>query len=324
MTRNEFFQENGMIKVYETRTVDSFKKALKKIEKDNLPHYEGIKFDSVFNQLEKFHICNPGLAPCFGHDLFEEIVAYDLQLYVPYSKDDMADKACKISKTKTKLFQFLRFFPLYVETKIKDRNDLVWILVLLLTEITEVLGAPAIHKSCLPYLQQTIYEYLWMRLTQFPGIKMRPKHHYVWHYPDLILKFEPLMRVWVMRFESKHTYFKRAIRFLHNFINITKSLSEKHELIQSLLRLGADIRSEVQTHNSFLFEKHLHAEDLQAAVLIANLPKNLEECSLVTVKGTVYEKGNAVVVNHRVINLRSSLVKFVPSFTKITQTFMFS
>ena len=126
---------------------------------------------------------------------------------------------------------------------------------------------------------------------------MRSKHHYVWHYPDLILKFGPLIRVWAMRFESKHTYFKRAIRLLHNFINVTKSLSEKHELLQSLVRLGADIRSEVQTHNSFLFEEHLYAEDLQAAVLIANLPKNLEECSSVTVKGTVYEKGNAVVVN---------------------------
>ena len=72
------------------------------------------------------------------------IVAYDLQLYVfdlekigwftfvdlnnrieyfPYSKEDMSDKPCKISKTKTKLgsgafqiFQFLRFFPLYVKT----------------------------------------------------------------------------------------------------------------------------------------------------------------------------------------------------------------
>ena len=68
----------------------------------------------------------------------------------------MADKAFKISKTKTKLgggafqiFQFSVFFSLYVETKINDINDPVWILVLLL-------GAPAIHKSCLPYLQQTI------------------------------------------------------------------------------------------------------------------------------------------------------------------------
>ena len=70
-----------------------------------------------------------------------------------------------------------------------------------------------------------------------------------------------------MRFESKHTFSKRAVRSLHNFINITKSFSEKHALFQSLIRLGAYLRFEVETNNSFPFEKHLYSEELQAAVM---------------------------------------------------------
>lgn len=47
------------------------------------PH-QGIKFESIFNQLNFFHVCNPGLPPCLGHDLFEGVVAYDLALFIKY------------------------------------------------------------------------------------------------------------------------------------------------------------------------------------------------------------------------------------------------
>ena len=46
--------------------------------------YEGIKFESIFNQLQFFHVCNPGLPPCLGHDLFEGVVAYDLPVFMKY------------------------------------------------------------------------------------------------------------------------------------------------------------------------------------------------------------------------------------------------
>lgn len=42
----------------------------------------GVKFDSIFNQLAYFHVWQPGLPPCLGHDLFEGIVSTDLALYL--------------------------------------------------------------------------------------------------------------------------------------------------------------------------------------------------------------------------------------------------
>lgn len=42
----------------------------------------GVKFDSIFNELTHFHVCQPGLPPCLGHDLFEGIVSTDLSLYL--------------------------------------------------------------------------------------------------------------------------------------------------------------------------------------------------------------------------------------------------
>lgn len=43
---------------------------------------QGVKFDSLFNQLKYFHVCAPGLPSCLAHDLFEGVVSYDLSFYV--------------------------------------------------------------------------------------------------------------------------------------------------------------------------------------------------------------------------------------------------
>ena len=36
----------------------------------------------------------------------------------------------------------------------------------------------------------------------------RPKHHFLSHYPELYKNKGPLIKVWAMRMESKHTYNK--------------------------------------------------------------------------------------------------------------------
>ena len=323
--RDQFEAKNGEFENYEERTIESYNNALEKIEQDCLEEYQGVKFNSVFNKLSNFHVCNPGLPPCWGHDGFEGVIAYDLQLYVnyfikerwfsldslndrilkfPYSIEDMRDKPCKIRRDAKKIsgaacqvWQFLRLFPILILDKVKDFNDDVWYLVLLLTEITEIICAPEIHKTFLPYLQAIINEYLSLRKFVFPNIKLRPKHHYMHHYPDLIMKFGPPIKVWSLRFETKHTFFKRAIRALHNFTNITKSLSVKHELFQSYLRVGADLRFDVKMEKSGPFQIHIYCEEIKEALKEASLPSTIQECNSVFVKGTTFKKGNVMILS---------------------------
>lgn len=38
----------------------------------------GVKHSSIFNCLNYYHVCNPGLPPCLAHDLFEGIASSDL------------------------------------------------------------------------------------------------------------------------------------------------------------------------------------------------------------------------------------------------------
>lgn len=54
----------------------------------------------------------------------------------------------------------------------------------------------------------------------------------------LIFSFGPLVRHWTMRFEAKHSYFKQLAHSMGNFVNITYSLSMRHQLYQCYLNIN--------------------------------------------------------------------------------------
>lgn len=71
-----------------TFVADPLAKGQDRTEKSYQEHVQtqnvGVKFDSVFNELTYFHVCQPGLPPWLGHDLFEGIVSSNLALYIKY------------------------------------------------------------------------------------------------------------------------------------------------------------------------------------------------------------------------------------------------
>lgn len=196
------------------------------------------------------------------------------------------------------LWQFLRLLPLLIFDNIDDINDEVWKCIILLSEIVEIICAPAIHKACISYLDLIIKDYIYLRKSLFVQ-PLRPKHHYLLHYPSLILKFGPLMKVWTMRFESKHCFMKRAIRFSRNFINITKSLACKHELFQSFIRLGGEIHSDIIVKKTFKFNLNIYNESIKQALQIIKFSPNIFECNEIIKNGVSYCKGDAVFISQQ-------------------------
>ncbi len=114
-----------------------------------------------------------------------------------------------------------------------------WQLILQLREIVELVCAPAVSTGQIAYLRVLIDEYLHTRWQSFPNHPLKPKHHYISHYPDLIFHFGPLIHLWTMRFESKHSYFKQCACKSHNFKNLCRTLAEKHQLFQAYLYAGS-------------------------------------------------------------------------------------
>lgn len=85
---------------------ETYKKAIETIQSRNLDSYDGIKHDSIFNDLSYFHVCEPGMPPCIAHDLFEGVVPYDVALIVKYFVKTKNYLSYKILNRKIAKFPF--------------------------------------------------------------------------------------------------------------------------------------------------------------------------------------------------------------------------
>ena len=66
------------------RTPSHYKEIVHKLEAEPDTETFDIKFRSVFNDLRNYHVCNPGLPPCLGHDLFEGVVSRYVALIIKH------------------------------------------------------------------------------------------------------------------------------------------------------------------------------------------------------------------------------------------------
>ncbi|XP_039308356.1 uncharacterized protein LOC120358366 [Solenopsis invicta] len=116
------------------------------------------------------------------------------------------------------------------------------------------------------------------------------------------------MKVWTMRFESKHRFFKRAIRYTLNFTNVPKSLSIKHELLQSFVRLGTDIRIQTEFYEVSNFYIELYNKDIQKAIQNAKLPQMIQQCSRVVVKDRKMPLFKVESLSHKRIMIKANSI----------------
>lgn len=309
----------------EPRTTTNYETTLKCIEADPNSENFCIKFNSCFNALRYFHVCH-GLPPCLGHDLFEGIVSYDLALILKYlvvkmdwftyqhlnrsmaqfkflandannKPNEVSPNAERLSGHAVQNWYLCRLLPILIGNKIIDFDDVVWQLFLQLREIVERVCAPKISLSQVAYLKVLIEEYLQSRQDVFSDQKLKPKHHYLAHYPSLILQFGPLIRLWTLRFESKHTYFKQCARKLHNFKNLCSTLAERHQLLQAYFNAGVLIPSDVQSDTGLRLDISIYSADIQDAIsqdLFLSTDTVVSHST--TVKGTTYKKGLYVLL----------------------------
>lgn len=309
-----------------SRTPQSYKEHVESLGGGSV-HSGGIKCDSLFNELSFFHVCQPGLPPCLGHDLFEGVVSSDLALYIQhlvtvdkqfsylelnrritqfkYLGNDASDRPCEVNRGSDKLggnavqnWCFLRLLPVLIGDNIEspDENQ-VWQLVLLLREIVALVCAPAISTGQIGYLRVLIDEYLHFRKNVFPDHRLKPKHHYLSHYPELIIHFGPLIRLWTLRFESKHMYFKQCARKLHNYKNLCSTLAERHQLLQSFLSAGNLFPPTFAVDRATEFFLNDYNDAIRESVSSYDFqPANTLIAHEASVKGTKYRKNMLVII----------------------------
>ncbi|XP_065093825.1 uncharacterized protein LOC135714406, partial [Ochlerotatus camptorhynchus] len=220
----------------------------------------GVKKPTIFNELKHFQLFEYGMPPCLAHDLFLGCFNYDIMLvfrrfirnklvgekYVQSRLNYLLKKfelnsrinlnfkkKCVTSKA-IDMWHMMQVIPLLLIKIKKVQADPAFKLIIMLKNITDLITAPLISVRQVGMLKLEISHYLEIRSSLFMTL-LRPKHHYLAHYPHLILQYGPLMQFSTLSGERKHSYFKTALRHAGNYKNILKLCSERHQYWQAYL-----------------------------------------------------------------------------------------
>lgn len=127
-----------------------------------------------------------------------------------------------------------------------------------LLEITAILTSHEISPASITYLESTIKNYLDMHLKLFPDRTLKPKHHFLLHYPNILRKTGSLCEISCIRFEPKHREFKKIASNVQSRKNIPLTLATKSQLkfaCRCLTNVGLEDSVEMSKpifeHNNF-------------------------------------------------------------------------
>lgn len=138
----------------------------------------------------------------------------------------------------------VRVLPLMLSNHIPPDDENLE-LILRLLDCLAIIKAPISSFSLSSYLEDLITDHHELYLRLFGELK--PKHHFMLHYPESIRMVGPLYRMCAQRFEGKHNFLKTLGHNICNFINICKSAAERSQtrLMEDLLS-GTVFESDVK------------------------------------------------------------------------------
>ena len=326
ITRAEL-QEGKKITSFSLRTNTSYDNNVKDIEQ--LPHLAsvyGIKANSCLNSLSYFHAVD-GFPPDLAHDLFEGI-AIDILTNImsrlietsqltlvtinsaiknfEYCEIDKQNKPqevkvispakFKIKQTACEMWNLVRLAPLILGEYVEIEND-CWNLLILFCQLTERLCALEFSKSDLVFLDEVLHTFFSKYMSKFPDTIIKPKAHFIQHYPQMISRFGPLIKT--LRFESKHSFFQSALALNKNRKNIFQPTAKKHQFWMYLHYSSMD--NEIISQGIGITEVPVESfNDIQQRYLtdVLKIKENdlLSKARAVRVNGQRYNSGNVVVL----------------------------
>ncbi|RVE41093.1 hypothetical protein evm_014258 [Chilo suppressalis] len=136
----------------------------------------------------------------------------------------------KLKMTASEMTVFVRYFGLFVGDMISE-DDEYWHMYLHLHDMFNIFQCVFFNLTVdiVPILQNIVseYNYLNMKLT---GEPLKPKHHFLLHYPRLFLINGPFAPISSMRNEGKHKELKSYTNVCMSRRNVLCSLAVKRQI----------------------------------------------------------------------------------------------
>ena len=328
-SKSEFQQKAASL--FELRTPELHDAFLQQLKADEtLTNVNGVKRGCVLrDELSTFHPVT-GFPPDILHDFFEGIVPMEIALCFhklisdrivtfdqlnniiatfPYAHSDKVNKPQKIPKaflTQKKgsiggngheNWTLLRLLPLMIGCLV-PKEEKAWLSLLLLKDIVELVTSSKFSEGLLSCLESKISDHRQLFKEAFPNVKLKPKHHFVEHYPHLIRCFGPLVDLWTFRFESKHSFFKRIVRDCHNTKSLLQTLAKRHQLMQAyVIDSPSFFKPELQVSQLKTVRTSLLEPNQRVSIERRYGHRNTVSLSTnVCVHGTSYSKGMIVSI----------------------------
>ena len=152
---------------------------------------------------------------------------------------------------------FINYLPLMIGDLIPE-NDKMWDLLIVLIKIIDVVMLPNITEIQINSLKHLVSKHnsLYMQLFNEP---LKPKFHFLLHYPSAIRKCGPLKNLWCMRFEGLHKQFKNPAKATNSRVNISFTLA-----VKAGLKFSNTLVTEKFFETDLIFdEKHITLCNLQ-------------------------------------------------------------
>ncbi|XP_047140189.1 uncharacterized protein LOC124805826 isoform X1 [Hydra vulgaris] len=264
--QNLFTEDKFILRTVKTHQQDV--QNLMQMENAGVNHVRGVKKDSVLNKIPDFHITNnfaidpmhtilEGLIPinlaailtkiCKEKKIFTINILNKRMSYIfSMISTDKRNKPPAIFKIEEKklhpsmkamqMWAFFRFLPLAVGDLVNE-DDKHWSFFIQLCNLVDILLAPKFTYGMITLLRDLIEEHLQSFKELFPDLKLRPKQHFLVHYPTIIFQSGPLIGMSCLRYELKNSFFKRSAHIVCNFTNICYTLAYRHQYNSLLAKL---------------------------------------------------------------------------------------
>ncbi len=336
---------NGHLKDYfreffDKRTIAGYDQQAAAVEQDpDLISVYGVRGKSPLCDLSYYHVID-GLPSCVWHDIFEGVACDLFQAVIlklvdeqittleefqslvnnfAFADPDKANrpffvgvKKFKVKFTQAKMWCFCRTFPFILGPKVPEGNK-AWGVVLDLLNCLDHICSPCLSEARITYMGTLIEDFLNEYVAVFPDATIKPKHHYMVHYPDQYRKVGPLAHCGTQRFEAKHNEHKEVIYRTKNRKNICKTVADRHQTRQALIHSAPLILNAglYKITNARVTHIRLFERNVQQLVEPLLEESEVPEGTRVKVDGVDYSIGSVVILRFQEDEYVFGLIKHI-------------
>lgn len=316
-------------KYFTFRSVGSYKAQLELVDQNSdLSSIYGIKKNSFLNDLDYFHICWSSPSD-ISHDLFEgvclDLLSTVLSYFIkqkyfdlgflnetimsfPYFGKDKTNKPAKlfangskisIRQTASQCLCLVKLLPLMIGHKIPTDCS-YWKCYLSFLDCLDYIVAPSLSLGQIEFMRDLITLFVQSYSKLNNDIKIKPKLHYMIHFPTQYRYFGPLIHQSTLRYEGKHSNLKSLFGSSKNYKNPCLSIARRHQYLQSLHHHNSNFLEDenIQTRKFGSNDSPVNLLPSKIKSLFANIDpeQNISLMTKVVYNGLSYEEDGIIVL----------------------------